>query len=54
MFADQLDTDAGRTAQLTVAARLLTRIAGGDFPKRADPIRAHVRGLGTDPTGRPG
>jgi hypothetical protein len=45
-FADQLDTDAGRTAQLAVAARLLSRIAGGDFPELADPIRAHVHRLG--------
>lgn len=45
-FADQLDTEAGRVTQLVVAARLLSRIADGDFPALADPIRAHVRGLG--------
>lgn len=48
-FADQLDTHAGRTAQLAVAARLLSRIAGGDFPELADPIRAYVRRLGVTP-----
>ncbi|MBV9013550.1 MAG: phosphotransferase [Pseudonocardiales bacterium] len=48
-FADQLDTPAGRTAQLAVAARLLSRIADGDFPELADPIRAHVRRLGVIP-----
>ena len=42
-FADQLNTHAGRTVQLAVAARLLSRIDGGDFPELADPIRAHVR-----------
>jgi len=30
-FGDLLDTDAGQTAQLAVAARLLSRIAGGDY-----------------------
>lgn len=45
-FADQLDTEAGRIAQLAVAARLLCRIAGGDFPELAESLHRHVRGLG--------
>lgn len=51
-FADQLDTDAGRDAQLAVAARLHSRIAGGDFPELAEPLHRHVRGLGAILAGR--
>lgn len=45
-FADVLDTETGRRAQLVVAARLLSRIAGGDYPELAGPLNRHLRGLG--------
>lgn len=45
-FADLLDTEHGRRAQLAVAARLLTPIASGDFPGLAEPLHRHIRGLG--------
>lgn len=44
-FADQLDASTGRIAQLYVAARLLRRIDGGDFPDLADPLHKHVQRL---------
>jgi hypothetical protein len=44
-FSDLLDTDAGRTAQLAVASRLLSRITGGDYPELAEPLNRHIRGL---------
>lgn len=47
-FADVLDTPHGRQAQLAVAARLLSRIAGGDYPELAEPLHLHVRDLGTN------
>lgn len=40
-FADVLDTSTGRTAQLYVAARLLTR-APHDFPELTEPLRRHI------------
>lgn len=46
MFADVLDSADGVRAQLVVAARLLSRIADGDFPLLATPLREHVRRLG--------
>ncbi|MGH3735766.1 MAG: hypothetical protein ACRDT6_09115 [Micromonosporaceae bacterium] len=45
-FADQLDTDAGRQAQLIAAARLHSRIGGGDYPELAEPLGVHVERLG--------
>lgn len=51
-FADVLDTPAGRQAQLAVAARLLSRIAGGDYPELEEPLHRHVHGLGATLTGR--
>lgn len=45
-FADVLDTPHGRQAQLAVAARLRSRIAGGDFPELAEPLHRHVGDLG--------
>lgn len=49
VFADMLDSDAGRTAQLIVAARLHARIAGGDFSDLAEPLYRHIRSLGAAP-----
>lgn len=51
-FADVLDTQHGRQAQLAVAARLLSRIAGGDFPELAEPLHRHVGELGVTLAGR--
>lgn len=45
-FADQLDTGAGRQAQLVAAARLHSRIERGDYPELAEPLAAHVERLG--------
>lgn len=45
-FADQLDTDAGRTAQLWAAARLLKRIQGGDHPELEAPLRTYLKHIG--------
>ncbi len=45
-FADQLDCEGGRIAQLVVGARLLSRIRGGDFAELEQPLRNHLRGLG--------
>jgi hypothetical protein len=45
-FADLLDTPHGRQAQLAVAGRLLSRIAGGDYPDLAEPLYRHVHDLG--------
>jgi hypothetical protein len=47
-FADILDTDDGRIAQLVVAARMLGRITAGDYPELEQPLRRHVTTL-TDP-----
>ncbi|MEV0682190.1 phosphotransferase [Actinosynnema sp. NPDC050436] len=44
-FADVLDTPTGRVAQLYVAARLLRRIDGGDYPDLAAPLHRHTRTL---------
>ena len=41
VFADALDTPAGRRAQVYVAARLLTR-APQDYPDLAAPLRQHI------------
>ncbi|GIL28949.1 phosphotransferase [Actinocatenispora comari] len=46
LFADMLDTDDGRSAQMAVAARMLARIAGGDYPQLAEPVRHHLARLG--------
>lgn len=51
MFADVLDTEDGRRAQMIVAARILSRIADGDYPDMADPIRRHLHSLGVRPVG---
>jgi hypothetical protein len=45
-FADQLDSDSGRIAQLSAGARLLSRIRGGDFPELERPLRRHLRRIG--------
>lgn len=45
LFADKLDTSSGRVAQLNVAARLLNRIDGGDYPDLAVPLHRHVNDL---------
>ncbi len=42
VFADLLDSPAGRVAQVYVASRLLTR-AAQDYPDLADPLRRHVQ-----------
>lgn len=47
-FADILDTDDGRRAQMIVAARMLGRITGGDYPELAEPLRRHLAGLGVE------
>lgn len=44
-FADMLDGPDGRTAQLTVAARMLGRIEGGDYPELEQPLREHIAAL---------
>jgi aminoglycoside phosphotransferase (APT) family kinase protein len=48
VFTDVLDTPVGRVAELVVAARMLARIAGGDYPHMAEPLRHHLKGLGVD------
>ncbi|ACU34858.1 aminoglycoside phosphotransferase [Actinosynnema mirum] len=45
VYADVLETETGRIAQLYVAARLLRRIRGGDYPDLLEPLELHVRGL---------
>lgn len=45
-FGDILDSDDGRRAQMIVAARMLGRIAGGDYPELAEPLRRHLAVLG--------
>jgi hypothetical protein len=45
LFSDALDTPTGRIAQLTVVARLLNRIDGGDYPDLAEPLQQHARTL---------
>ncbi|TJZ98420.1 hypothetical protein [Actinacidiphila oryziradicis] len=42
VFADILHTDAGRVAQLVVAAELLQSASRGDHPDLVPPLRAHV------------
>lgn len=44
VFADVLDSPAGRVAQVYVAARLLSR-AAQDYPDLADPLRQHIQPL---------
>lgn len=44
IFADVLDTPAGRVAQIYAAARLLSR-AQQDYPDLADPLRQYIRPL---------
>ncbi|WP_433264852.1 phosphotransferase [Actinosynnema sp. CS-041913] len=45
VYADVLDTDAGRFAQLYVVARLSRRIDGGEYPDLAQPLEQHTRAL---------
>lgn len=45
-FADVLEGADGRIAQLAVAARMLGRIEGGDYPELEQPLREHIAGLG--------
>lgn len=45
-FADVLDGEAGRRAQLAVAARLLSRIGSGDYAELAKPLHRHIVSLG--------
>ncbi|MCK2241882.1 MULTISPECIES: phosphotransferase [unclassified Crossiella] len=42
VFADVLDTPAGRVAQLCVGARLLNRAAQGDHPELVKPLTHHL------------
>ncbi len=49
-FADQLDSDSGRTAQLAAAVRMHSRISRGDYRELVGPLRDHVRGLGASIT----
>lgn len=44
-FADVLDTRTGWTAQRVVMARMLARIAGGDYPDLEEPLRRHSAAL---------
>lgn len=44
-FTDVLDTPTGRTAQLAVAARMLGRVDGGDYPELEAPLRRLVATL---------
>lgn len=45
-FADQLDAQSGRISQLSVGARLLSRIRGGDFLELEQPLRKHLKAMG--------
>lgn len=45
VYADVLDTPAGRLAQLYVVARLLDRVDGGDHPDLAEPLARHAATL---------
>ncbi|MBM7771328.1 hypothetical protein JOD54_001532 [Actinokineospora baliensis] len=45
VYADVLDTRAGRLAQLYVVARLSRRIEGGDYPDLAEPLKRHAAAL---------
>ncbi|WP_052020791.1 phosphotransferase [Actinokineospora spheciospongiae] len=45
VFADVLDTDTGRFAQLYATARLLRRVDRGEFPDLAEPLERHASGL---------
>ena len=45
VYADILDTEAGRFAQLYTIARLSRRIGGGEFPDLAEPLERHARTL---------
>lgn len=45
VFADMLNTPAGRTAQIAAAARLLVRATDGDFPDLVTPLRRHIATL---------
>ncbi len=52
VFADVLDTPDGRIAQLAAAARMLGRVAGGDYPELEEPLRRHVTPLASTSAGR--
>lgn len=45
VYADVLNTPAGRFAQLYVVARLLRRVDGGEYPDLAEPLERHARTL---------
>jgi hypothetical protein len=45
LFADVLDTTAGRLAQLYAVARLRRRVEGGEYPDLAEPLDRHARTL---------
>ncbi|MEV0681682.1 aminoglycoside phosphotransferase [Actinosynnema sp. NPDC050436] len=45
VYADVLDTDAGRVAQLYIVARLLRRADGGEFADLIRPLEQHARTL---------
>jgi hypothetical protein len=45
-FADVLDSEDGRVAQLTVAAWMFGRIEQGDYPHLWQPLREHAQRLG--------
>lgn len=51
-FADVLDTPDGRIAQRAVVARMLGRVAGGDYPDMEQPLRRHAASLGGHVTAR--
>lgn len=53
LFTETLDTPTGRIAQLSVLARLLARIDGGDYPDLAQPLHHHADTILADlPPGR--
>lgn len=45
VFADVLATPVGRTAQLSVVARMLGRVSDGDYPELDAPLRRHAASL---------
>ncbi|WP_067140445.1 hypothetical protein [Microtetraspora malaysiensis] len=45
VFADLLDSPAGRLAQLSAAAHILDRAAGGDYLALSGPVRSHAEDL---------
>jgi hypothetical protein len=45
MFADALNSPAGRVSQLYVIARMLRRVDDGDYPDLAEPLTRRAHGL---------